>query len=143
VFRPLTNNRTKELDRPLNPNSIYRNIVLKYGRAIGVSAEVNGLCLHPLRATAATNALSQEADVAKVQEWLGTPRPPRRGSTIGARCGRMTARRSGSGIRPFSSNSPHNRTLSIFRVADFGLLRDKPCWLPFHTLYSQFQSSSD
>ena len=31
VFRPVTNNRTKELDRPLNLNSIYRNIILKYG----------------------------------------------------------------------------------------------------------------
>ena len=29
--RPVTNNRTKELDRPVNPNSIYRNIVQKYG----------------------------------------------------------------------------------------------------------------
>jgi integrase/recombinase XerD len=29
---------------------------------------VNGLCVHPLRATAATNALSHEADIAKVQE---------------------------------------------------------------------------
>jgi site-specific recombinase XerD len=32
---------------------------------------VNGLCVHSLRATAATNALSHEADIAKVQEWLG------------------------------------------------------------------------
>src|SRR5208282_2367946 len=69
VFRPVTNNRTKELERPLNPNSIYRNIVLKYGLETGVS--VNGLCVHSLRATAATNALSHEADIAKVQEWLG------------------------------------------------------------------------
>ena len=30
-----------------------------------------GLCVHSLRATAATNALSHEADIAKVQEWLG------------------------------------------------------------------------
>ena len=36
-----------------------------------VAAEVNGLCVHSLRATAATNALSHEADIAKVQEWLG------------------------------------------------------------------------
>src|ERR1700693_4493814 len=36
-----------------------------------ISAEVNGLCVHSLRATAATNALSHEADIAKVQEWLG------------------------------------------------------------------------
>src|SRR5260370_32296117 len=73
VFRPVTNNRTKELDRPLNPNSIYRNIVLKYGRETGVSAEVNGLCVHSLRATAATNPLSHYADIAKVQEWAGHP----------------------------------------------------------------------
>jgi site-specific recombinase XerC len=27
--------------------------------------------VHSLRATAATNALSHESDIAKVQEWLG------------------------------------------------------------------------
>jgi len=32
---------------------------------------MNGLCMHSLRATAATNALSHEADIAKVQQWLG------------------------------------------------------------------------
>ncbi len=71
VFRPVTNNRTGDLDRPLDPASVYRNIVLKYGLATGISAQVNGLCVHSLRATAATNALSHEADIAKVQEWLG------------------------------------------------------------------------
>jgi integrase len=71
VFRPVTNNRTGELDRPLDPASVYRNIFVKYGLDTGISAEVNGLCVHSLRATAATNALSQEADIAKVQEWLG------------------------------------------------------------------------
>ena len=30
-----------------------------------------GLRPHGLRATAATNSLSHEADIAKVQEWLG------------------------------------------------------------------------
>ena len=39
--------------------------------ATSISAEVNGLCVHSLHATAATNALSHEADIAKVQEWLG------------------------------------------------------------------------
>ena len=57
--------------RPLNPNSIYRNIVRKYGQATGLNIEVNGFCVHSMRATAATNALSHEADIAKVQEWLG------------------------------------------------------------------------
>jgi integrase/recombinase XerD len=31
VFRRVTNNRTGELDRPLDPASVYRNIVVKYG----------------------------------------------------------------------------------------------------------------
>jgi hypothetical protein len=31
---------------------------------------VPGLCVHSLRTTAATNALSHEADIAKMQEWL-------------------------------------------------------------------------
>jgi site-specific recombinase XerC len=32
---------------------------------------MEGLGVHALRATAATNALDHEADIAKVQEWLG------------------------------------------------------------------------
>jgi integrase/recombinase XerD len=71
VFRPVKNNVTGELNRPLDPNSVYRNIVQKYGLETGISAEVNGLCVHSLRGTAATNALSNDADIAKVQEWLG------------------------------------------------------------------------
>jgi site-specific recombinase XerD len=71
LFRPVANNRTGRLDRHLDPNSVYQNIVRKYGRETGLSAEVVGLCAHSLRATAATNALSHDADIAKVQEWLG------------------------------------------------------------------------
>ena len=69
LFRPVANNRTGRLDRHLDPNSVYQNIVRKYGRETGLSAEVMGA--HSLRATAATNALSHDADIAKVQEWLG------------------------------------------------------------------------
>jgi site-specific recombinase XerC len=54
--------------RSIPPRSIATSS-LKYGLETGVSAEVNGLC--SLHATAATNALSHEADIAKVQEWLG------------------------------------------------------------------------
>jgi integrase/recombinase XerD len=71
LFRPVKNNRTGHLDRHLDPASVYRNIVRKYGLETGISAEVNGLCVHSLRATAATNALSHDSDIAKVQEWLG------------------------------------------------------------------------
>jgi len=71
LFRPVRNNRTGILDRQLDPGSIYQNIVKKYGQETGLNIEVNGLCVHSMRATAATNALSHEADIAKVQEWLG------------------------------------------------------------------------
>jgi integrase len=63
--------RTGRLDRHLDPASVYWNIVRKYGLETGISAEVNGLCVHSLRATAATNALSHDSDIAKVQDWLG------------------------------------------------------------------------
>jgi integrase/recombinase XerD len=71
LFRPVKNNRTGTLEKHLDPGSVYRNIVRKYGQETGINAEVNGLCVHSMRATAATNALSHEADIAKVQEWLG------------------------------------------------------------------------
>src|ERR1700693_1403160 len=71
LFRPVKNNRTGRLDRHLDPASVYQNIVRKYGLETGLSAEVMGLCVHSLRATAATNALSHDSDIAKVQEWLG------------------------------------------------------------------------
>jgi integrase len=71
LFRPVTNNRTGTLDKHLDPGSVYRNIVIKYGQETGIAAQVNGLCVHSLRATAATNALAHESDIAKVQEWLG------------------------------------------------------------------------
>lgn len=41
----------------------------RYATAAGV--HVDGLCLHALRATAATNALEHSADIAFVQSWLG------------------------------------------------------------------------
>ena len=71
LFRPVVNNRTGTLDKHLEPCSIYRNIVIKYANATGISGEAIGVCVHSMRATAATNALSNEADIAKVQEWLG------------------------------------------------------------------------
>lgn len=63
LLRPIKNNRTAEgLDRALHPPSVYRNIVRRYGLETGINAEVNGLCVHSL--TAATNALSLQADIA-------------------------------------------------------------------------------
>jgi len=71
LFRPVKNNRTRTLAKPLHPVSVYQDIVRHYARAVGLLEAAPGLCVHSLRATAATNALSHEADIAKVQEWLG------------------------------------------------------------------------
>ena len=57
---------TGKLERPLDPASVYRNVVRHYALAAGISREVSGLCVHSLRATAPTNALSHQADIAKV-----------------------------------------------------------------------------
>jgi integrase/recombinase XerD len=70
LFRPVRSN-DEGLERPLDPASVYRNIVRHYGRLTAVTAEVVGLCAHSLRATAATNALSHDSDIPWVQEWLG------------------------------------------------------------------------
>jgi integrase/recombinase XerD len=65
------NNITKILSKHLHPDSVYQGIVKHYGAMVGINASVHGFCVHALRATAATNALAHNADIAKVQEWLG------------------------------------------------------------------------
>jgi site-specific recombinase XerD len=69
LFRPVRNNRTGTLDEPMTTDGVYK-LVRFYARQIGIDA-VERLGVHALRATAATNALDHEADIAKVQEWLG------------------------------------------------------------------------
>ena len=49
-------------------NGIYK-IVAQWASVVGI--DVDGLGVHGLRATAATNALDHDADIAKVQVWLG------------------------------------------------------------------------
>lgn len=44
--------------------------IRRHGTKVGIDV-ANGSCLHFLRATAATIALDQEADIAKVQGWHG------------------------------------------------------------------------
>jgi len=68
LFRPVRNNRTGTLENAMTGDGIYK-MVKDYSAAAGI--EVDGLCLHALRATAATNALDHDSDIAKVQEWLG------------------------------------------------------------------------
>lgn len=69
LFKPIRNNRTGELDKAMTPDGVYR-VVVSYLRKIGLGS-VEGLGAHALRATAGTNALLNNADIAKVQEWFG------------------------------------------------------------------------
>jgi site-specific recombinase XerD len=55
--------------KALSGNAVYQCVVKKYGQQIGI--DPRAICVHGLRATAATNALDHQADIAKVQEWLG------------------------------------------------------------------------
>jgi integrase/recombinase XerD len=65
LFRPIRNNTTGEFDKAITPDGVYK-LVRTYSAALGFR-----IGAHALRATAATNALDHEADIAKVQEWLG------------------------------------------------------------------------
>lgn len=65
LFRPTRNNRTGATDRSLSPDGVYK-IMRGYSTKLGVPSSP-----HVARATAATNALDNGADIAKVQEWLG------------------------------------------------------------------------
>lgn len=66
LFRPTRVNEKS----PLTPDNLYKRIV-RYGEQTGISTDVDGLSPHAMRATAATNALDNDADIAMVQEWLG------------------------------------------------------------------------
>src|SRR5580704_4026676 len=65
LFRPIRNNRTGRIDKALDPDMVYR-LVRGYSAELGFE-----IGAHALRATAATNALDHQADIVKVQEWLG------------------------------------------------------------------------
>ena len=65
LFRPL---RGRQTGAGIGANGLYA-LVGDYAKAVGI--DVAGLGVHGLRATAATNALEHEADIAKVQAWLG------------------------------------------------------------------------
>jgi integrase/recombinase XerD len=65
LFRPVRNNRTGKLVSAITADGVYK-LVRAYLAQLGFE-----IGAHALRATAATNALDHQADIAKVQEWLG------------------------------------------------------------------------
>lgn len=68
LFRPMRNTLGGSTDTAMTANGVY-NLVCGYLRKIGLDQAL--FAPHALRATAATNALLHNADIAKVQEWLG------------------------------------------------------------------------
>ena len=72
LFRPVKNNATGRLDKALNPQSVYADVVRRYARKLGLEPPSGAAVgAHTLRATAATHALLGGADMAAVQGWLG------------------------------------------------------------------------
>ena len=69
LFRPIHNRLAGNTRQAITPGSVYSEVVKKYLDHLGIKGENMGP--HALRATAATNALDNGADIAKVQEWLG------------------------------------------------------------------------
>jgi integrase/recombinase XerD len=65
LFRPLRNSQGGGREKAITPDGVYK-LVRKYSALLGFE-----IGAHALRATAATNALDHDADIAKVQEWLG------------------------------------------------------------------------
>jgi integrase/recombinase XerD len=65
LFRPVHYSRLAGAQQAITPDGVYK-IVRTYSAALGFE-----IGAHALRATAATNALDHQADIAKVQEWLG------------------------------------------------------------------------
>lgn len=63
LFRPI-----RTAGKAMTGDGVYK-CVKSYAACAGIT--IDGLGVHGLRATAATNALEHEADIAKVQEWLG------------------------------------------------------------------------
>lgn len=69
LFVPLRDNRRgPNVCAALTPNGVYA-LLKVYAKA--AQLDLSQVSPHSLRTTAATNALEHDADIAKVQEWLG------------------------------------------------------------------------
>jgi integrase/recombinase XerD len=68
LFRPGKNNMRLNGTASITPDGVYKMLAVYAG---SLKIDVAGFGPHALRATAATNALDHDADIAKVQEWLG------------------------------------------------------------------------
>ena len=107
LFRPLHHNRGEGTTAAMKPDGVYR-IVRAYSKALGF-----GIGAHALQATAATNPLDRQANIAKVQQWLGHATIATTRITTTARPSRKTARRSRSRI---DQNGCRSGRVGVFKV---------------------------
>jgi integrase/recombinase XerD len=69
LFRRVRAPKAGQCATALTPGGVYAEVVVRHMNQVGIHGENMGP--HALRATAATSALEHNADIAKVQEWLG------------------------------------------------------------------------
>jgi integrase/recombinase XerD len=69
LFLPLHNRVAGHNRHAITPDSVHHEIVKKYIDHLGIKGEK--MSLYVLRATSATNALDNGADITKLQDWLG------------------------------------------------------------------------
>jgi integrase len=69
LFQSVSHHHVANPNCGMTPGAVYSEVVKKYMLPLGIAGE--NLGPHALRATAATCALENQADIAKVQEWLG------------------------------------------------------------------------
>lgn len=69
LFQSVSHHHIQNSNSGMTPGAIYSEVVKKYLIPLGLVGD--NLGPHALRATAATCALENQADIAKVQEWLG------------------------------------------------------------------------
>ena len=91
LFRPVKNNVHGHTYTSLTPGNVYEQAVLKYLKKLGIFGENMGP--HVMRATAATNALDNGAELPRCRNGWGMPILPLPGFMITARPGRRIAQR--------------------------------------------------
>ena len=69
LFRRVRAPKAGQPAKTLTAGGVYSEVVVFYMHQLGIAGQNMGP--HALRATAATSALEHDADIAKVQEWLG------------------------------------------------------------------------
>lgn len=69
LFQSVSHHQASDSNGGLTPGAVYSEVVKRYMTPLGIKGD--NLGPHALRATAATCALENQADIAKVQEWLG------------------------------------------------------------------------